>query len=80
MTCGGGGHSRKILETVPNVKIYGLDRDPVAYERGVRLQFEFPDRFVPLLGRFSELPALVKSEGIPQGLYLSELLMECSKT
>jgi len=64
MTCGGGGHTRKILETVPDVKIYGLDRDPVAFERGVTLQFDFPDRFFPLLGRFSELPSLLQSESI----------------
>ncbi|CAL8111508.1 unnamed protein product [Orchesella dallaii] len=66
MTCGGGGHTRKILETVPNVKIYGLDRDPVAFERGVRLQFEYPDSFFPMLGKFSELPSLVKSQEIPE--------------
>lgn len=70
MTCGGGGHSRKILETVQDVKIYGLDRDPVAYERGVSLQFEYPGRFFPLLGRFSELPDLVKSHEIPEGMRL----------
>lgn len=70
MTCGGGGHTRKILETVPDVRIYGLDRDPVAYERGVRLQFEYPDRFTPLLGKFSELPHLIKLGEIPKGKIL----------
>jgi len=37
----------------------------VAYERGVRLQFDYPDRFFPMLGKFSELPSLVKSQQIP---------------
>ncbi|KAG7302763.1 hypothetical protein JYU34_012726 [Plutella xylostella] len=65
MTFGAGGHSRKILETA-DCKLITLDRDPVAYEKSKLLADEFPNRVTPLLGRFSELPALLKDKGIKQ--------------
>lgn len=65
MTFGAGGHSRKILEAA-NCKLITLDRDPVAYEKAKKLAEEYPDRIIPLLGRFSELPALLKARDIKQ--------------
>ncbi|XP_051154438.1 probable methyltransferase-like protein 15 homolog [Leptopilina boulardi] len=64
MTFGSGGHSRKILETVPNVKIYALDRDPLAYEFAQDLALEYPGQVIPLLGKFSELPELLKEKNV----------------
>lgn len=52
MTFGGGGHSRKILESTPDVRMVCLDRDPAAYEYARELQKEYPGRVFPLLGRF----------------------------
>ncbi|XP_013193687.1 probable methyltransferase-like protein 15 homolog [Amyelois transitella] len=65
MTFGAGGHSRKILETA-NCRLITLDRDPTAYERAKELAKEYPNRVTPLLGRFSELPKLLKENGISQ--------------
>ncbi|XP_076638389.1 putative methyltransferase-like protein 15 homolog [Colletes latitarsis] len=59
MTFGSGGHSTKILESSPNVKIFALDRDPVAYEFSQELSKKYPGQVIPLLGRFSELPQLL---------------------
>lgn len=61
MTFGGGGHSRKLLEAAPDIRIIALDRDPVAYEYAKQLSEEYPGQIVPLLGRFSDLPRLLKS-------------------
>lgn len=65
MTFGAGGHSRKILESA-DCKLITLDRDPVAYEKAQKLAEEYPNRVTPLLGRFSELPALLKAKEIKQ--------------
>ncbi|XP_023936323.1 probable methyltransferase-like protein 15 homolog [Bicyclus anynana] len=65
MTFGAGGHSRKILESA-NCRLLTLDRDPIAYEKAKKLAEEFPNRVTPLLGRFSELPSLLKSIDVNQ--------------
>ncbi|XP_026669192.1 probable methyltransferase-like protein 15 homolog [Ceratina calcarata] len=59
MTFGAGGHSTKILESSDGVKIFALDRDPVAYEYAQKLSEKYPGQVIPLLGRFSELPQLL---------------------
>lgn len=65
MTFGAGGHSKKILESA-DCKLITLDRDPTAFERSKEFAEEYPNRVTPLLGRFSELPALLKEKGIHQ--------------
>jgi len=69
MTFGAGGHTRELLKSSKDIKVFGLDRDPVAYELGQKLAEEYPDRFVPLLGRFSELPRLLQEQNIFSGLF-----------
>ena len=64
MTFGAGGHSRHILETVPGVKIFALDRDMVAMKFAEELAEKYPGQVIPLLGRFSELPQLLKSHKV----------------
>lgn len=59
MTFGAGGHSTKILEVSDDVKIFALDRDPVAYKHAQKLSEKYPGQVIPLLGRFSELPQLL---------------------
>lgn len=59
MTFGAGGHSMKILESSPNIKIFALDRDPIAHQYALKLSEKYPEQIIPLLGRFSELPQLL---------------------
>lgn len=65
MTFGAGGHTRKILDKA-DCTVITLDRDPVAYSKAKKLAEEYPNRLIPLLGRFSELPLLLKQCGIKQ--------------
>lgn len=65
MTFGAGGHSRKLLESA-DCRLITLDRDPIAYQKAKMLSEEYPGRVIPLLGRFSELPTLLKENGIRQ--------------
>lgn len=66
MTFGAGGHSRKLLKTIPNIKLICLDRDPNAFNYAEDLSKEYPSRVTPLLGKFSDLPQLLKSHNIGQ--------------
>lgn len=59
MTFGGGGHSRQLLEASPGVRLVCLDRDPLAHRLALDLKKEYPNRVLPLLGKFSELPTLL---------------------
>lgn len=52
LTFGGGGHSRKLLEASPGIRLVCLDRDPIAYSLAKDLQKQYPQRVLPLLGRF----------------------------
>lgn len=65
MTFGAGGHTRKILESA-NCTVIALDRDPVAYEKAKVLADKYPNRLKPLLGKFSDLPRLLKDIKIKQ--------------
>ncbi|XP_071562331.1 probable methyltransferase-like protein 15 homolog [Temnothorax nylanderi] len=66
MTFGAGGHATKLLEYSPGVKIFVLDRDPLAYECAKDLSQRYPGQVVPLLGKFSELPQLLKQYDIKE--------------
>ncbi|CAD6240882.1 GSCOCG00008972001-RA-CDS [Cotesia congregata] len=64
MTFGAGGHSTRIIESAPNIKIYALDRDPVAHNYAKIMAEKYPGQIIPLLGRFSELPGLLKEQRV----------------
>lgn len=64
MTFGAGGHTKAILESSPNVIVYCLDRDPKAYSYALELEKSYPTQIIPLLGRFSELPELLKKYNV----------------
>lgn len=66
MTFGAGGHSKQILATAPNIKLITLDRDPLAYEYANELAEKYPNNVIPLHGRFSDLPSLLKANNIRQ--------------
>ncbi|VEN61469.1 unnamed protein product [Callosobruchus maculatus] len=61
MTFGAGGHSRRLLQAVPNLNILALDRDPTAHGYAQKLSEEYPNQVTPLLGKFSDVPDLMKS-------------------
>jgi len=67
MTFGAGGHTKRILDCTPDVTVITLDRDEDAYELAMNLKEDYPKQVIPLLGKFSELPALLKAEGYEFG-------------
>ncbi|KAF3686515.1 putative methyltransferase-like protein 15 [Channa argus] len=67
MTFGGGGHTKAILNMIPEVSILALDRDPTAISLAQQLAKEHSDRVKPLLGRFSELEVLLSNMNIKAG-------------
>lgn len=56
-TFGGGGHTRKILESA-DCKVVSLDRDPAAIERAKAVSADYPDRFEFRPIAFSDLDKL----------------------
>lgn len=66
MTFGAGGHTRKILESAPDIKVIALDRDPDAKQYMDAVCESYPNQVIPLCGRFSELPSLLKSINVPE--------------
>lgn len=67
MTFGAGGHTSQILQSAPSAKIFALDRDPAAHQLATQLSERYPDRVVPLLGKFSDLPRLLKQHNVEPG-------------
>lgn len=63
MTFGAGGHTKRILDHSPNTTVIALDRDEDAYELAMNMKVDYPDRLIPMLGRFSELTELLKAHG-----------------
>jgi len=67
-TLGAGGHSRALLETYPNIKVFGLDQDPEVLSIAQRELAPFGDRVVFARGRFSRLFALLQAAGIESAI------------
>jgi len=57
-TFGGGGHTRALLESGPDVSVVALDRDPAAEARAHALRETYPGRFTLLDRDFSRLGEL----------------------
>jgi receptor-type tyrosine-protein phosphatase gamma len=65
-TFGAGGHTKELLKRSKSVRILCLDRDPVAFDYAAELQRAYPDQVVPLHGKFSDLPNLLRTHGCKQ--------------
>ncbi len=62
-TFGGGGYSEALL-TRANCRVFAIDRDPAAIERGTALASRFPARLTLIHGRFSEMDHLLDVRGV----------------
>lgn len=63
MTFGAGGHTERILQENNTTIVFCLDRDPIAFEMAQQLSECYSNRVVPLKGKFSDLPVLLKNIG-----------------
>jgi len=63
-TFGAGGYARAILEAAPGTRVWGIDRDPAAIERGRALAEAFPGRLTLVRGRFGDM-AEIAAEAAP---------------
>lgn len=66
MTFGAGGHTKRILQTAPDIKVIALDRDPDAIAYMNEISEQYPNQLTPLCGRFSELPALLETINVDE--------------
>jgi len=54
-TFGGGGHSKKILESGKDIKLFGFDQDPDSIEQSKILKDKYPENFVMIKENFAEI-------------------------
>ncbi len=64
-TFGAGGYSQAILKAA-NCRVFAIDRDPTTKQFAEKLEAEFADRFVWVLGTFSDMCSLVSTHGISE--------------
>lgn len=73
MTFGGGGHTRKLLESNKNIKVIAVDRDPLAIEKAHELAAEVAKKcerlrinqtVIPVHGKFSQVFNKIHLSGI----------------
>ena len=63
-TLGLGGHTEALLSEFPNLRVIGLDRDPVALELATERLSSFGARFTPVLAIYDEFQAVLTQLGI----------------
>ncbi len=61
-TFGGGGYTAAILEAA-DCRVFAIDRDPEAIQRGRELEKKFGSRLKLIEGRFSDMEDLILAEG-----------------
>ncbi len=66
-TFGGGGYSKAILK-YPNTKVYAIDRDKLTKRYANILTKEFPERFIFLQNKFSNLEEIIKLDSKPKAI------------
>lgn len=65
-TLGGAGHATAILETFPNARLIGLDRDPTAVTTARARLSRFGERAQVFHGRFSSSLEVMRRCGVPE--------------
>jgi 16S rRNA (cytosine1402-N4)-methyltransferase len=64
-TLGAGGHAEALLERLgPAGRLVGIDRDETALRVASERLARFEERFVPVHGRYEELPHLIRDVGV----------------
>ncbi len=63
-TLGLGGHTEAILGSFENVKVIGLDRDPVALKLATERLEGFGERFTPVLAVYDEFDDVLEELGV----------------
>jgi len=63
-TLGGGGHAAALLHARPDLRLLGIDRDPVAVAAAARKLEPFGDRVTIKQGGFEQVAEFVGNEGI----------------
>ncbi len=63
-TVGGGGHARRLLESLPHLEVLGLDRDEEALEAARNALAPFGSRARLRKARFDRLSDVMRDEGI----------------
>jgi 16S rRNA (cytosine1402-N4)-methyltransferase len=62
-TFGAGGYSRALLDAA-DCRVYAIDRDPAAIERGRELAARYAGRLEIIEGRFGDLGSLLTARGV----------------
>lgn len=62
-TFGAGGYTRAILDRA-DCRVWGIDRDPEAIERGRKLALAYPGRLDIVEGRFGDMDRLLAEHGV----------------
>lgn len=65
-TLGGGGHSEAILDSRPDLRVLGLDRDPGALDAATERLARFGDRVVTDRCRFDDLRAAMDRRNVTE--------------
>lgn len=65
-TLGLGGHSERLLEAFPALRILGVEWDTTALSTATKRLAHFGDRFVPIEGSYAELPQILAARGLAQ--------------
>jgi 16S rRNA (cytosine1402-N4)-methyltransferase len=63
-TVGGGGHTRALLEALPNLRVFGFDRDPVAVRAATEAVAPFQDRASVEHASFDEIESKLAAHGV----------------
>lgn len=67
-TLGLGGHTGLLLESFPDLRVIGIDRDPRAHEIAAERLERFSERFIPVQGTYDEIEQ-VAAEHAPGGVH-----------
>jgi len=65
-TLGLGGHTEALLNTFPNLRVIGLDRDPIALELATERLAGFGARSTPVFAVYDEFDRVLQELGIDQ--------------